>query len=328
MSKRHGEIFDDVLSDLGEPAAKREGGSRFLRRQTTLAERASGTVEEKTLRWVDPATCRMWDRHNRDYARLNENNCADLIEGFKAQGQQEFPAIVRRLSGEDQDYEVICGARRHWTVSWLRANTYPQFKFLIDVRDLTDEEAFRLADVENRDRADISDHERARDYAEAIRLYYGGKQKTMAERLQVAPSWLSRYLDLARLPDQIVAAYATPADILEVHARKLKPLLADHDLRAGLLSRARGLAKDQEAARQGKTAPIDGKTVLARLLKEPKSPAPKPSIKTYSVPGSTAGVTFRKTGKTVRLEFPDTLRRAELGEAFNMFMNEHFPPRS
>ena len=63
--------------------------------------------------------------------------------------------------------EVICGARRHWTITWLRANNYPRFRYLIEERELTDEEAFRLADIENRDREDISDYERAVDYVEA-----------------------------------------------------------------------------------------------------------------------------------------------------------------
>jgi hypothetical protein len=62
-----------------------------------------------------------------------------------------------------REYEVICGARRHWTVAWLRANNYRQFRFLVEVRELSDEEAFRLSDIENRDREDISDYERAID---------------------------------------------------------------------------------------------------------------------------------------------------------------------
>ena len=33
---------------------------------------------------------------------------------------------------------------------------------------MSDEEAFRLADIENREREDISDYERAIDYGDAI----------------------------------------------------------------------------------------------------------------------------------------------------------------
>ena len=155
MSKRHDAIFDDVLKGLdGTPEATDRAGARFLRRTNALAETASR--EEKTLLWVDPEDCVMWEGHNRAYRLLTEENCRDLIDSMRAQGRQEFPAIVRKRA-EGAPYEVICGARRHFAVTWLRANNYPQFRYLIEVRDLTDEEAFRLADLENRDRADLSD---------------------------------------------------------------------------------------------------------------------------------------------------------------------------
>ena len=141
----------------------------------------------------------------RDYAALNEATCADLIESFKAEGRQNFPAIVRRVeSDSEHEWEVVCGARRHWTAGWMRAHHQPDFKFLVEPRELTDEEAFRLADLENRSRRDLSDYERAHDYARAVERYYGGSQQQMAERLEVSRSWLSRYLELARLPAEIV----------------------------------------------------------------------------------------------------------------------------
>ena len=229
MSKRHDAIFNDVLKDLSAPAAPDRGGARFLKRQNALS--GTGEREEKVLRWVDPASCVMWARHNRAYELLSEENCRDLIDSIRAQGQQEFPAIVRRLpAGQGAEYEVICGARRHFAISWLRANNYPQFRYLIEVRDLTDEEAFRLADIENRDRADLSDYERARDYLSALDLYYGGKQKSMAARLEVSEAWLSRYLYLARLPSIIVEAWPQITEIKELHQRlKTTTVYVTHD---------------------------------------------------------------------------------------------------
>jgi hypothetical protein len=53
----------------------------------------------------------MWAGHNRDYALLNEERCSDLIESIKAQGRQEIPAIVRRLSG-DEDLRLRSHLRR------------------------------------------------------------------------------------------------------------------------------------------------------------------------------------------------------------------------
>lgn len=113
---------------------------------------------------------------------------------MKSQDRQEVPAIVRRVAGvPGVDYEVICGARRHWTVTWLRAHDHPEFRFLIEPCEMSDEEAFRVSDLENRSRKNLTDFERAADYARAIDRYYDGSQQRMAERLNVAKSWLSRY---------------------------------------------------------------------------------------------------------------------------------------
>ncbi len=323
MTRKHDAIFDDVLSDLdATPEPKDRAGSRFLKRTTSIGERLSGEIEEKTLRWVDPARCRMWERHNRNYALLNEENCRDLIDGIRAQGRQEFPAIVRPVDDPDYDYEVICGARRHFAVTWLRENAYTQFNYLIEIRDLTDEEAFRLADIENREREDISDYERAIDYADACERYYGGKQRAMAARLEVSEPWLSRYLQLARLPDAIVEAFATVRDIRERHARDLKPLLADTDMSARVMQEAKRIREDQTAAEAGRGPFIDAAAVMRRLTRAapPKAPKPAETVSRFAG-GRDAEVVMRKKGDTVTLQFDDKLSRAQLEVAFRAFLD-------
>ena len=241
------------LSDVADEVQKEESAehgrrkpSRFIERGNQLAGVVSDDRVEKIFLKVDPARCRMWSGHNRRYDLLDENNCADLIEGLKAQGEQEFPAIVRRVTNDSRiDYEVICGARRHWAISWLRSHNFPKFKYLIEVRDLNDEEAFRLADAENRDRADISDFERAVDYLQALDRYYDGKQKNMANRLEVSEGWLSRYLDLARLPKEIISAFAGVTDLRVQHAREIKPLLRDPKTKRAVLDCASDLEERQ-----------------------------------------------------------------------------------
>lgn len=321
-SKKHDAVFDDVLSnfdDVAKPAAAKPG-SRFLKRSTAIGERLTGAREEKVLHWVDPASCRMWDRHNRDYDLLSEDTCRDLIDGIRAQGQQEFPAIVRRLSGEAHEYEVICGARRHYAISWLQANNYPQFKYLIEIRDLTDEEAFRLADIENRERDDISDYERARDYSGAIRLYYGGKQKAMAERLEVSEGWLSRYLTLAKLPDEVVSAFASIRDLRELHARTLKPLLARPADRKLVLAEAGKLAAEQA----GSGTPIEAPQVVARLRGAVTGPKAKPQTQSFGGISGGAGITARRSGRKTILEVPDSLTREGASAAFQLFLESRF----
>ncbi|MBY0136080.1 ParB/RepB/Spo0J family partition protein [Paracoccus yeei] len=317
MSKRHDAIFNDVLKDLSAPAAPDRGGARFLKRQNALS--GTGEREEKVLRWVDPASCVMWARHNRAYELLSEENCRDLIDSIRAQGQQEFPAIVRRLpAGQGAEYEVICGARRHFAISWLRANNYPQFRYLIEVRDLTDEEAFRLADIENRDRADLSDYERARDYLSALDLYYGGKQKSMAARLEVSEAWLSRYLYLARLPSIIVEAWPQITEIKELHARSVRPLLNDAEDK--VLAEAKAVAAEQDRARKGQGGYVPVPKVLARL----KAAAYGTEMAAGASQAS-EGVSVSRRGGKIRLEFPQEMSREELGQALDDFLRSYRP---
>jgi ParB family chromosome partitioning protein len=225
---------------------------------------------------VDPAVCRIWNGHNRDYAALDETVCADLISSLRAQGHQEIPAIVRRVIDDPTcQFEVICGARRHWSVTWLRAHDYPDFKFVVEPRELTDEEAFRVADLENRSRKDLSDYERAVDYARAVDRYYDGNQQRMATRLEVTKSWLSRYLELARLPSQILACFASPHVIGISHAAAIAPLLNRPPVRERLLDAASALAREQQANRAGGITPLASAGIVARLI-QATGDRPKP----------------------------------------------------
>lgn len=330
MTKEHDEIFDSVLSGIGsDPRTEKKdrGAGRFLRRGNAIGEKLNGQVDEKTLMWVDPARCRMWDRHNRNYALLNADNCSDLIEGIQQQGRQEFPAIVRRVTGEEGiDYEVICGARRHFAISWLRANNLPQYKYLVEARDMSDEEAFRLADVENRDRSDISDYERACDYAAAIKLYYDGKQKTMAQRLQVSEGWLSRYLYLAKLPAEIVAAFPTTNDLKELHARALKPLLANPKSRQAVIERADWLSDMRAVSGIGAGEPwSQANKVMEELKRAGQGKASKrkprtPAMHVYRQGKSEYGITRTDRGRSITLEIKKDMPHAELTAMMDKFL--------
>lgn len=273
--------FGDMLADtyqkeLGEAPARPAlpTDSVLASRSTTLGDLASGKlVNERTL-WVPAARCRPWAHHNRDQLLLSEASCQDLIDSFKAEGRQRLPAIVRRIKGDaDFDYEIIAGVRRHWTVAWLNAHNYPGFEFLVTVQSLTDEEAFRLADVENRARQDLSDLERARDYRKALDLFYGGKQSEMALRLNVAAAWLSRLLELARLPEIVIACFADPRDLKVEHAKQIAPLLKNPASARLILAAAADLAPAQRAAVSDGGQPVRAADVVRHLAQATAKPS-------------------------------------------------------
>ncbi len=281
------------------------------RRMESTKELSKGQRVRKVQYMVDPAKCQLWSKHNRQYDLLNEVRCADLIEGFKSTGKQEFPAIVRRLEGEgsEYEYEVICGARRHWTA------TYLGWDLLIEIRELTDEEAFRLADIENRDREDISDYERAVDYKNALSTYYSS-QKQMAERLEVTIDWLSRFLSLADLPDEIVKAYRDITEIKVRHYRDLAPAL----------KRASAKKKILEAARELHGKNLDGKQVITALKAATEQPRPKKSIlASYETSGGAKMLSVSKKGKGgLSIAIEAGVTKDELRQALEKVIEDHY----
>ena len=298
-----GPVTETPTAERGSPATE-----RLSTRLTGLARVTSGDVKEKTLKLVDPSRCRLWARHNRRYDLLNEASCADLLESLRSQGEQEFPAIVRRVEDDPAfDYEVICGARRHWSVSYLRNVEHREIRYLIEERDLTDEQAFRLADVENRSRTDICDYERALDYRYAVETFYGGVAQRMAERLEVSKTWLSRFLDLAKLPTDVVEAFGDIRALRENHAREIKPLLADSTSRAKVMAEAKRLAAQQAAASSAALALVEPSKVIAALKTAATGPksAPNPTKGATVISNESGAALFtlaRKGPKTVMLE--------------------------
>lgn len=249
-----------------EGLSERPASKLRISQTPTRRKRMHSVIQEI----VDPSICRMWCGQNRAYGRLNAVNCRDLIESFEGHGQQEVPAIVRRVTDTPGvSYEVICGARRHWAASFLRRNGRPQFGFLVEPRELTDEEAFRLADLENRSRRDLSTYERAADYIRALETIYDGHQGRLAAALNMADSNLSRLLEVARLPPEIYNAFGSPHEIGVSHAAILAPLLRVTMDRERVLAATISLAAEQGRRLAGGKRLVSPAEVMKALLGAP-----------------------------------------------------------
>jgi ParB family chromosome partitioning protein len=239
---------------------------------------AGGEVRQVTRLLLDPARVRPWAGNARSYAHLSEESCRELIDSILAEGGQQVPAVVRRIEGDGSghDYEVIAGNRRHWAIAWLRAHSRPDLPFVAQVAQLDDEAAFRLADIENRARKDVSDLERARNYAEAMKRHYGNHMSRMADRLKLSKGWLSKMLKVASLPDAVVAAFASPADVHLKPAYALAQALDDHDKSGAIHQEAIRLASDQAARRDDGHPALPAAAVFKALLAAPGAERAKP----------------------------------------------------
>lgn len=271
-NKGFGSMFTEGLDDEENLDKETPADGIMASRSQTLARIATGKTVADRTEWVDPERCRPWRMHNRDLDHLNEDSCRDLIDSFLSAKKQRIPAIVRRLKDDPNfDFEIIAGVRRWWTVKWLRAHHHPEFEYLVTIQSVTDEEAFRVSDVENRSRKDISDWERAKEYTVALAEFYEGSQSQMAEHLNLSKSWLSRLLDVARLPEPVVAAFSDTHDITVRVARDIKPLTGDPKA----LAKMREEAERIEEERSQKGLKLSGPEVAKRLVKATVAPAVK-----------------------------------------------------
>ena len=301
-SKAFGELLDQVReegSDTTAPPATRSRRKAVLgARQNDIGTVVSG--KNRMVRRIDhsPARIRPWSGHNRDYDRLSPERCADLVEGFKRAGQQ-FPVIVRALDEDDPertdyDYEFVCGARRHWTAAYLQRD------LVIEVRELDDRAAFLLQDIENRDREDVSDLERARDYRRALPLFFDNNRSRMAGELEIDPGNFSRLLALADLPSEIVDAYADERELVVHHGTFYLKALKDAAVRKRVIAAARALH----------TEPVDGKRVIAELRRAAANvrvTKPAPLMK-----GRAGALAWKRSGQGVCSVTFDVLRTDEL----------------
>ena len=249
------------------PSAR--AGLSLLGRENVLSRVASGEVRQVTQLLLDPARVRVWTGNARSQTQLSEENCRDLIDSIVAEGGQKVPSVVRHISGDPaHEYELIAGTRRHFAISWLRDHSYPEMRLLAQIADLDDEAAFRLADIENRARRDISDIERARNYADAVERHYGGKAVRMAERLKLSKGWLSKMLKAAALPDAVLEAFNNWHELPLNPAYKLATAMDDRDRAKAIVDEAKVIVAAAAAS------PLPGSAVLARLMGATATPLP------------------------------------------------------
>ena len=218
------DVREDAEADVAAAGGQTQGV--LSGRETTLSRIATGKQEAVRRFKHPPERVRIWSEHDRDYGALTTASCEDLIDGFRRVGKQEFAAIVRTIADDDPevgtfDYELIAGARRHWTAAHLG------WDLVVEVRELSDKQAFLLLDLENRDKEDVSDHERAVNYKRALPKYYEGNRSLMAKDLNMDPGNFNKLLDLAEMEEWLVSAYADRRELKVHHGAAYKRLLAD-----------------------------------------------------------------------------------------------------
>jgi ParB family chromosome partitioning protein len=259
----------DILTTLSyepEPAeALRAEGEELLRLDQRLAGFSQGNGRRVALS-IRPSDCSVWDGNPRDVPGLSHESCRSLIESIAQEDGNRIPVLVRRNPpGAERPYELLVGSRRRFAIDWLNHNGRPEIRLNALIVEMSDEEAFRLADIENREREDITELDRARSYQSAVDRFYGGVQSRMAEALNLSNSQLSRLLSLAQMPDEVVNAFATKEELRVRHSEVLTPLLRRPEQREQVLAEAARIGQEQQRLAASGEKMIAAATVLARL---------------------------------------------------------------
>jgi ParB family chromosome partitioning protein len=147
---------------------------------------ATEDASEIPIDLIDPST--LQPRSIFDEGKLDE-----LAQSITANGVVQ-PLLLRRKGAR---FELIAGERR-----WRAAQRAGLAKVPAVIRNVSDDKVLELALIENIQREDLNPIEEARAYKKLIDTI-GLTQETVAERVGRDRSYVTNYLRLLRLPDDL-----------------------------------------------------------------------------------------------------------------------------
>jgi ParB family transcriptional regulator, chromosome partitioning protein len=125
--------------------------------------------------------------------QFDDESLSQLADSIKAHGIVQ-PIVVRRLGDH---YELVAGERR-----WRAAKLAGLTKIPAVVKDIADNNLLEVALIENVQREDLNPIEEAQAYSKLIETV-GLTQEALAERVGRDRSYITNYLRLLRLPEDI-----------------------------------------------------------------------------------------------------------------------------
>ncbi len=127
-------------------------------------------------------------------SRFDEAKLEELAQSIKSNGLVQ-PLLVRK--SVNNSYQIIAGERR-----WRAAQRAGLQRLPAVVRDVPDEKMLELALIENIQRQELNAIEEAQAYKRLIENL-GLTQETVAQRVGRDRTFVTNYLRLLRLPDDI-----------------------------------------------------------------------------------------------------------------------------
>lgn len=296
---------NDARSEMlreNEELREKAGRSAVLEAQLTEAvEDLRSWDGAKAVRLIDAALIGRSQYANRHESSFLGPDFETLKREIMDAGGNVQPIKVRPARGDDGvAYEIVFGHRRHEACRQLG------LPVLAMVDNLDDRTLFVEMDRENRDRADLSPWEQGVMYQRALDRGLFASNRQLATAIGIDPSNLGKSLALAKLPEGVLRAFATP---LEIQLR-WAPLLnkAREVDEPGLLRRAGDMASHRGSR--------GAKAVLAYLV-EPAAETKAAQPRIYLSAGKKAAtLRFDALGRaSLHVHLPlSELRQQELAQ--------------
>jgi ParB/RepB/Spo0J family partition protein len=171
---------------------------------------------------LDPKTVRASRWVNRHPASFEDANFEELKAEIQSAGGNVQPIKVRPLkepAGEAR-YEIVFGHRRH------RACLEIGLEVAAVVEEVGDQQLWAQMERENRARANLSAWEQGMMYVRALESGLFPSMLALARAIGRSQGDVSNAIAIARLPNEVVAAFGSPRDIRFSDAKALKDAVA------------------------------------------------------------------------------------------------------
>jgi ParB family chromosome partitioning protein len=189
---------------------------------------------------------------------FGEDALAELAASIAEKGVIQ-PLIVRLLSTEPDQYEIVAGERR-----WRAAQRAKLHEIPVLVRDYDDTEVLEIAIIENIQRADLNPIDEATGYKQLMDRF-GHTQDKLSQALGKSRSHIANLMRLLSLPAEI-QNYLVAGQLTAGHARAL--VGHDHAIKLAreVIQRNLSVRETEQLAKKG--AAIKKRSV-------PGAPVPK-----------------------------------------------------
>lgn len=262
-----------------------------------------GTAEAETAALEPDSTLKISQIvPNKDQPRklFKEAELSELSDSIKQNGILQ-PLLVRKKGTK---YEIVAGERRYQAAKLAGLEEVP-----VIIKDISDAEVFKLALIENLQRADLSPLEEARGYKQLIKER-SLTQDEVAKLVSKSRSAVTNTLRLLDLPQE-VQQFVEDGLITAGHARAILAVPSPE----GRVKLARKVVDEKLSVRQTENlAPlfsVNEETVVRK--REPLPPSFKRAARTLRVALDTNVKVKNVRGKNkLEIEFADDEQLAHL----------------